>query len=391
MTGVETRRDPEEGHLVNRPLSGIRVLDFSTLLPGPLAGLILAEAGAEVIKVERPEGEEIRRFVPRWGDDSIHFALLNRGKRSVTVDLKDPGAAARLEPLIRDCDVLIEQFRPGVMSRLGLDYERVRAIRPEIVYCSITGYGQSGPKSQVAGHDLNYIAETGLLALSHGSAAHQVIPPALVADIGGGTMPTVLNILLALIGRQRTGEGAYIDIAMSDAMFTYAWWAYGMGHAFGDWPGNGDSLLSGGSPRYQIYPTRDGRFVAVAALEQKFWDELCDLIGLERRLRDDSVDPAATIAAMRAIFGNRSSEDWAAVFEGRDCATNVVRTLAEAAKDPHFLERGLFDHVLENQAGQRIPALVVPVAPQFRGPAATPGRAPTLGADNDLLDGSVRQ
>lgn len=371
-----------------QPLSGMRVLDFSTLLPGPLAALILAEAGAEVTKVERPEGEEIRRYVPRWGSESIHFALLNRGKRSVTVDLKDPGAAARLEPLIRDADILIEQFRPGVMSRLGLDYERVRAIRPDIVYCSITGYGQHGPKSQVAGHDLNYIAETGLLALSHGRGARQVVPPALIADIGGGTMPAVVNILLALIRRQATGEGAYVDIAMSDTMFTYAWWAFGLGQAFGDWPGNGDGQLTGGSPRYQIYPTRDGRFVAVAALEQKFWDRLCELVGLEKRLRDDHADPAATTAALRAIFGNRSAADWEAVIGGEDCAANVVRTLAEAAKDAHFVERGLFDPVLENDAGARIPALVVPVAPQFRGPPGEARRAPPLGGDTDALAGA---
>ncbi len=362
-----------------QPLSGINVLDFTTLLPGPLAGLVLAEAGAEVTKVERPEGEEIRKYVPRWGAESIQFSLLNRGKKSIVADLKDKAALKRIEPLIAESDVLIEQFRPGVMARLGLDYDTVRKIRPDIVYCSITGYGQHGPKANVAGHDLNYIAETGLLSLSFGNTSKTVVPPALVADIGGGTMPTVINILLALLRRNATGEGAYIDIAMADTMFTYAWWAFGLGEALGAWPGNGDGLLTGGSPRYQIFPTRDGRFVAVAALEQKFWENLCDLVGLEERLRDDSVDPAATTGALRAIIGNRTAEEWRKVLDGKDCATNVVRTLDDAVRDPHFLERGLFDYVLENDEGSRIPALPVPVAPQFRGDRSAARRAPALG------------
>jgi crotonobetainyl-CoA:carnitine CoA-transferase CaiB-like acyl-CoA transferase len=365
-----------------QPLSGIKILDFTTLLPGPLAGLILAEAGAEVTKVERPEGEEIRKYVPRWGSESIQYNMLNRGKRSITVDLKDNAARARLEPMIQEADILIEQFRPGVMARLGLHYDAVRKIKPDIIYCSITGYGQHGPKAAVAGHDLNYIAETGLLSLSFGNQTKTVVPPALVADIGGGTVPTVINILLALLRRNASGEGSYIDIAMADTMFTYAWWAFGLGQALGEWPGNGDALLTGGSPRYQILPTRDGRFVAIAALEQKFWEILCELIGLEERLRDDSVDPVATTGAIRAIIGNRTAEEWEKVFDGKDCATNVVRTLDEAVRNPHFMERGLFDFVLENDAGNRIPALPVPVAPQFRGDRSAAKRAPALGADD---------
>lgn len=372
--------------LADQPLSGIRVLDFTTLLPGPLAALILAEAGAEVIKIERPEGEELRRYAPRWGSESLYFALLNRGKKSVSLDLKAADALARLEPLIREADVVIEQFRPGVMARLGLDYERVRAIRPDIVYCSITGYGQSGPKAQVAGHDLNYISETGLFGLSHGTNSTPVVPPALVADIGGGSMPAVINILLALFRRDRTGQGAHLDIAMADAMFTFAWWAYGEGRATGRWPGNGKGQLAGGSPRYRPYPTRDGRLVAVAALEQKFWDRLCALVGLEPRLRDDSHDPAATTGALRAIFASHSAAEWERRFRGEDCAANVVRTLDEAAADPHFAERGLFDALLEDEAGQRIAGVTVPVDRQFRGADGEAKLTPALGADNALLD-----
>src|SRR5690606_29336714 len=173
-------------------------LDFSTLLPGPLATLMLAEAGAEVIKIERPEGDPMRSFQPRWGVDSANFALLNRGKKSMALDLKRPADRARLEPLIERADIIVEQFRPQVMKRLGLDYDTLSKRNPRLIYCSITGYGQSGPKRDVSGHDLNYIGDAGLLSLSMGPSDRPVIPPALVADVAGGAYPAVINILLAL-------------------------------------------------------------------------------------------------------------------------------------------------------------------------------------------------
>ena len=189
-----------------RPLEGCLVVDFSTLLPGPLATLILAEAGAEVVKIERPGGDEMRAWQPRWGSQSVYFALLNRGKKSVVLDLKNVEHREKLKPLVARADVLVEQFRPGVMARLGLDYASVAAINPRIIYCSITGYGQTGPKRDVAAHDVNYIAESGLLSLSMGPLSHPVVPPALIADIAGGSYPAVMNILLALRERERTGQ-----------------------------------------------------------------------------------------------------------------------------------------------------------------------------------------
>ena len=174
-------------------------------------------------------------------------------------------------PLLKRADVLVEQFRPGVMARLGLGYEALRRINPRLVYCSITGYGQTGPRAGEAGHDLNYIGHTGLLALQPGPPDRPVVPPALIADIAGGTLPAVINILLALRQRDRTGQGCHLDIAMTDAMFTFAGHALAVGHATGAFPGAGGARLTGGSPRYQLYPTRDGKLVACAALEQKFW------------------------------------------------------------------------------------------------------------------------
>ena len=368
-----------------QPLAGIKVLDFSTLLPGPLASLLLAEAGAEVIKVERPgRGDEMRGYEPKLGDDSVNFALLNRGKRSIAVDLKDPAQRERLMPLLRDADVLIEQFRPGVMERLGLGYETLERENPSLVYCSITGYGQSGPKAQVAAHDLNYIAGSGLLHLSAGSDGAPVIPPALIADIGGGAYPAVINILLALQQRARIGKGCRLDVAMCDHLFTLMYWALGNGFAAGRWPRPGGELVTGGSPRYRIYRTADDRFLAAAPLEQRFWERFCTLIDLEDRYRDDARDPAATIVRVAEIVRGRDAARWQELFQGEDVCCAIVASLEEALEDPHFRARGLFGHALES-GGSSIPALPVPVAPEFR---KGEGKSyPTLGESNGLLDG----
>jgi alpha-methylacyl-CoA racemase len=348
------------------PLSGIKVLDFSTLLPGPLASLILAEAGAEVIKVERPgRGDEMRSYEPKLGKDSANFALLNRGKRSLAIDLKDPEGRERLAPLLGGADVVIEQFRPGVMDRLGLGYETLKERNPRLVYCSITGYGQSGPKAGVAGHDLNYIAETGLLGLSAGADGAPVIPPALIADIAGGAYPAVINILLALQQRERTGEGCRLDVAMCDNLFTFMYWGLGSGFAAGRWPRPGDELVTGGSPRYQIYRTADDRFLAAAPLEERFWQRFCELIGLEEALRDDARDPKATRARIAELVRWRTAAEWEDVFGGEDVCCAIVASLEEALEAPHFRARGLFSD--EIAAGERrVPALPVPLAPAFR-------------------------
>jgi alpha-methylacyl-CoA racemase len=348
-----------------QPLSGILVLDFTTLLPGPLATLMLAEAGAEVLKIERPGGEDMRHYEPRFDDESAMFALLNRGKQSLALDLKREQDRERLAPLLRRADVLVEQFRPGVMERLGLGYAAVRAVNPKIVYCSITGYGQSGPRSGEAGHDLNYIAATGLLALNPGPPQSPVVPPALVADIAGGTLPAVMNILLALRQRDQTGTGCHIDIAMTDAMFTFAGHALASDHA-GQFPGMGGARLSGGSARYQLYPTKDGKLIACAALEQRFWEPFCITIGLAQQFIDDRRDPAATKAAVATIIAGKTAAEWRPLLAAADCCVTIMATLEEALRDPHFVERGLFTHKVAGPSGATMPALPVPVDPQFR-------------------------
>ena len=348
-----------------QPLSGLLVLDFTTLLPGPLATLMLAEAGAEVIKIERPGGEDMRNFAPAVDGESVPFAMLNRGKQVLTLDLKDEADRAKLIPLLQRADILIEQFRPGVMARFGLGYDKVRAINPRLIYCSISGYGQSGPRADEAGHDINYIGSTGVLDLQPGPLDRPVVPPMLVADIAGGSFPAVINILLALRARDQSGQGCHLDIAMTDAMFTFAWYAMALGAA-AKFPKPGEMWLVGSSPRYQLYPTKDGRIVACGAIEQKFWDSFTTTIGLAAELADDKRNPTATRDAAAKLIAARTADEWRPILAAADCCATIVTPLEEAMRDPHFVGRGLFKHKIDTVSGKTITALPVPVAPAFR-------------------------
>ncbi|MBP2232894.1 crotonobetainyl-CoA:carnitine CoA-transferase CaiB-like acyl-CoA transferase [Azospirillum agricola] len=314
------------------PLAGIRVVDLSSLLPGPLAAETLAEAGAEVLKIEPPGGDGVFGLPagPVWGGAA--HALLNRGKRVVRLDLKSGEGRAELRRALEGADVLIEQFRPGVMARLGFDFATVSGWNPRLVYCSITGYGQEGPAAGDAGHDLNYVAAAGLLAEPPpGTPADAVAepPPVLAADIGGGTLPALVNILLALWDRQRTGRGRHLDIAMATMVRAFAFPHRPTLDAFGALTPAGMGGLTGGSARYAVYPTADGRRLAVAALEPKFWDNVCRIIGLPEALRDDSRDPAATRRAVAERLLTRTAADWMTAFGGDTCVS-PVRTAAEA-------------------------------------------------------------
>ncbi|MEZ5660413.1 MAG: CaiB/BaiF CoA-transferase family protein [Burkholderiaceae bacterium] len=323
----------------------------------------------------------MRTYEPRWSGTSVNFAMLNRGKRNIAIDLKAPDACERLRPLLEQADVIVEQFRPGVMDCLGLGYQHVRAIKPDIIYCAITGYGQHGPKRDVAGHDLNYIGDAGLLALSRGPDQAPVVPPALIADIAAGSYPAVMNILLALRERDRSGKPAYLDIAMADNLFPFMYWAIGNGLGAGQWPGNGDAMVTGGSPRYRIYPTRDGQFLAAAPIEPKFWAAFCEAIGLDDSLRDDRLDPARTTQQVAQRIASESADHWRRVFAAADCCCSIVQDVRQALDDPQFRARGLFDRTIAGAEGARLSALPVPLDPSMR----TQDEAlssPALGADN---------
>jgi alpha-methylacyl-CoA racemase len=313
------------------PLEGVKVLDLSTLLPGPLGTLFLAEAGADVVKLERPgRGDEMRVYEPRFGEASGNYAVLNRGKRAYAVDFKDPAQRDRVLELAADADVVMEQFRPGVADRLGLGYEAMAAVNPALVYCSITGYGPTGPRAQAAGHDLNYLAESGLLGVVTDATGAPSLPVTVMADIAAGSYPAVVNILLALRRAERTGRGAHLQVSMAHNLQVLAYGYFAAHQAGGAWPRPGAEQLTGGSPRYHVYATADGRHVACAALEQKFWERLVELVGLDEKFHDDAGQEQAVIAALAAVFGARPAAYWRERLAGEDVCTVVVNTWDEA-------------------------------------------------------------
>ena len=350
------------------PLSGLKVVDFSTLLPGPFASLMLAEAGASVLKIEPPRGDDMRHFPPMVGASSAAFAALNHGKTCLRLDLKTPEALATLRPHLEAADVLIEQFRPGVMDKLGLGYQAVSALNPRIVYCSITGYGQSGPRAHEAGHDLNYISRTGMLALSSGGADNPTMPPLLAADIAGGSFPAVINILLGLRQRDLTGKGSFIDIAMADTPASFTWHAAATLAVSGRSPLDGAELFTGGSPRYRTYPTADKRLVAVGALEDKFWQAFCEALAVPDVLRVPGAPPKDVIAFIGQTIAAKPAKHWRSVFDPLDACVCVVATLEEATADRHFILRGLFSRKARLEDGTEVPRAFVPLAEAFRKP-----------------------
>jgi alpha-methylacyl-CoA racemase len=360
------------------PLAGVQVLDFSTLLPGPLATLLLAEAGATVTKIERPGvGDEMRTYEPRLGEDSANFVLLNRGKGSLTADLRDPDVRDAVLARTRDVDIVVEQFRPGVMDRLGLGYATVHAGNPAVIYCSITGYGQAGPDAGRAGHDLNYLAESGMLGDAVDDRGDPHLPPTVIADIAGGSYPAVINILLALRRRDQTGEGAHLDISMLRGLEPLAYSALATRAGGGSWPAPGRGLLTGGSPRYAIYRTADDRHLAAAPLEQRFWDRFTDLIELPAELRADAGREDEVRAAVAARIATRTAAEWDERFTGHDVCCSVVATFAEA--EAALRQNTGVEHRVGDEAGHTdAAALRVPLDPVLRRP---PGRlaAPLLG------------
>lgn len=351
------------------PLRGLKVLDFSTLLPGPLASLILAEAGADVFKVERPgTGDESRLM------SQAIFAMLNRKKRSLCVDLADPDAKSGILERIRDADILIEQFRPGVMARLGLGWDDVRSLNPRLIYCSITGYGQTGPMAHRAGHDLNYQAETGLLAMGNG------LPNVLLADLMGGAYPAVINILLALSRRAQDGKGSCIDLSMTDNLFTAMFLDIAALSGASAPSSISRDFFQGESPRYQLYETKDGRHLALGAIENRFWNRFCELLGIPQRLRDDRQNPQKAKSAIQERIRAKTAEEWEAVFANEDVCCSLVLSPDEAFSSPHFIQRGVFP-TPSAQTTARWPMLPLPIVKDFCDPAPSK-EPPELGGAN---------
>jgi crotonobetainyl-CoA:carnitine CoA-transferase CaiB-like acyl-CoA transferase len=346
-----------------RPLQDIRVLDLTRLLPGPFASLVLADLGASVDKLEDASGGDyLRHLPPAVAGESVGFHLLNRGKRSAVIDLKKPDAKAAFLRLIRSYDVLFEQFRPGVLDRLGLGHDMLRKENPRLIVCALTGYGQTGDLAQRAGHDLNYLARAGLLGAQGPAAAPPQVPATQLADISGG-MWCVVAILAALRERDRKGQGAVLDIAMTDGILPFATMAVASALA-GQPVRRGDEPLSGGIAPYQTYFSKDGRPMTLAALEPKFWMSFCTGVGLEAGMEalmpgPHQVDLKAKVAA---IFASRTRAEWEAFAAERDCCLEPALDPSEIAADPHLASRGLFFQ-LETPRGP-VPQIRLPITPR---------------------------
>jgi alpha-methylacyl-CoA racemase len=306
-----------------KPLAHIRVLDLSRLLPGPMATLRLADLGAAVTRVlpiedDPPASETIQALE----------LLLNSGKSTLRLDLKDPAGRDAFLQLAADAHVIVEGFRPGVVDRLGIGYEAVRAINPRIVYCAVSGYGQTGPNRLRAGHDINYMASAGVADQIGVSGGPPALPNLQIGDILGGSLTAVMGILAGLIDAQTRGAGRYIDVSMTDSLLAHALLPLAALSANGHAAPRGEDLLTGGAPCYNYYRARDGRYLAVGALEAKFWERLCDAVG-RPDLKPRRLDPQAR-GELETIFAAHDSDHWVRLFDGVDCCVNLVLTPEEA-------------------------------------------------------------
>jgi crotonobetainyl-CoA:carnitine CoA-transferase CaiB-like acyl-CoA transferase len=357
-----------------QPLSGIRVVDLTRLLPGPWATMLLADLGADVVKVENPrtDGDPARHASPRYvaggNSESVYFCNANRNKRSVVLDLKDAAGREALQRLVRDADVVVESWRPGVAQRLGIDYARLRELKPAIIYCALTGYGQTGPLAGLAGHDLNIAGMSGLLQRS--AAETPRMPNMLMGDYAGGTM-VVVGILSALVDRERHGRGAYIDVAMLDALMS--WTTVQMTGAFAAAVGSAQTAELegfGGNPRYGIYRTRDGKYVTVSLLEKKFWDAFCELQGRPDLINPDETEADrltghGTLGAsyrefLESVFPTRDRDDWVAELHANAIPVCPVLTPDELAQSAQAKARGHFFDVHCAQIGRSVPQIGFP-------------------------------
>ena len=332
-----------------RPLDGIRVLDLSRLLPGPYASHILASFGAEVIKVEKPgEGDYMREYLPQVQGFNATFLTINRGKRSIAVDLRKPAGKEVYRNLVQRSDVILDGFRPGVMDKLGLGYEDLSKLNPKIIYAALTGYGQTGPHAQWAGHDLNYLALSGMLDLLGDADGVPLVPGIQIADIAAGALPTVIGILLALQHRSKSKSGQMVDISMFDSLLGLMPAQIANYTATKRRPKRGHERLFGRYACYNIYPVRNGRFMVVAALEPKFWAALCTAIDREDLIQDQYVEGHAQdilIAELTRIFQKKQVDDWMEIFGEIDACVTEVREISRSVQDDNSTQRGLITPV----------------------------------------------
>jgi crotonobetainyl-CoA:carnitine CoA-transferase CaiB-like acyl-CoA transferase len=378
------------------PLEGIRILDLSRLAPGPYCTMLLGDLGADVLLIEEAgAGAARRQSGARMPDDptargrAAAFNALGRNKRSLGLNLKDERARAIFERLCLDTDVVVEGFRPGVVKRLGVDYERLAALNPRLVYCSLSGYGQTGPYAHLVGHDINYISVGGALGVTGWPGTPPAIPMNLIADFAAGGQQAALGIVVALLAREKTGRGQYLDVAMSDGVLSLLSAAASQVFSSGAVPLPGEYLLNGGAPQYNVYETSDGGWISLGSLEPWFWENLCRALGCEDFLADEYNRGRypEIFGRFREIFRTRTRAEWFSRLRESDICAAPVYRLDEALADPHNVARGMvieLDHPrfgVIKQVG--IPTKFSDTPGAVRSPAPLPGQ------DTDAVLGAL--
>ena len=353
--------------LKNGVLSGITVLDLSRLLPGPFCSMILADHGARVISVED------KRFMA----DDFFITTVNRNKEHMSLNLKTPEGKEIFFRLVKKIDILLEGFRPGVVNRLGIDYDTICNVNPKIIYCSVTGYGQTGPYRNRAGHDVNFLGYSGVLNLMGEPDRPPSIPGVQIADIAGGGMNAAIGVLLALLARDKTGKGQYIDISMTDGMVSLLPLTLFFQQRTGENPTRGESLLSHRYAFYNTYETADGRHITIGAVENRFWKLLCEHLGVSEYtpLQYNENRRQEILDFMRKTFKKKTLAEWEAELADLDVCWGRVQNLDEVLQDPLFREREMIVDIRQKKGG-KIETIGVPVKL-----SETPGTVRTLPVD----------
>ena len=351
-------------------LDGYKILDFTTLLPGPYATMTLADMGAEVLKVS---GRDKYDLVVNWppviegAQVTGAQAWLGRNKKTMFLNLKKPAAVEAVKKLVMDYDIVVEQFRPGVMTKLGVGYEQLREVNPRLIYCAITGYGQTGPFAMKAGHDINYLSRAGIAWAAGRKAGGPGLYNFQIADVAGGSMNAVSSILAAIIYREKTGKGQFIDVSMQDSVIPFNSMDGASYFAGGPMPMRESGLLNGGGI-YDFYETSDGKYMSVGSLEPKFFAALCEGMG-HPEWKDGKIlktDAAMVKETFRAIFKTKTRDEWTAVFTALDACVEPVMDLDEVCRDEHLVSRGMW------------PAVEVPMS---RSDAAAPAGSSAAGQE----------
>lgn len=329
-----------------KPLTGLKVLDLSRLLPGPYCSMILADFGAEVLRIEA------RRFE----EEGAGFPTIMRNKRHMTLNLKHPRGKEIFYRLVKGADVLLEGFRPGVTDRLGIGYDQLQEINPRLIYCSLTGYGQDGPYSRMVGHDINYLSFAGVLGLTGKRGDQPIVPGTQIADIAAGGMNSAIGILLAIIMREKTGKGQYIDISMMDGVVAMLPFAANVFWEKGKIPARGNLLVNGGYPCYNVYETKDGQYISIGALEPRFWVTLCEKLGRKDLIPhqySEGKKKEEVFDTLREIFKGRTRQEWMEELNDADVCFGCVLNISEVFQDPQVKYRKIIKEYWDAAGGKK--------------------------------------